>query len=170
MRREAKRIHQAGLPRLRKGNQSCRGQALIEIALVLWTFFVLAFTLIDFSWLMFSQMNMQDAVREAGRYASTGNHLTGPTGTLDTRIQSITQVLDNAAIAGNVANCTISINSVAGGVGNAGGPLDTVTIQAVCAIPLFAPGIETLFKGGNKFNFTVSSSFVNEPFPPSETL
>src|ERR1039457_141170 len=90
MRREAKRIHQAGLPRLRKGNQSCRGQALLEIALVLWTFFVLAFALIDFSWLMFSQMNMQDAVREAGRYASTGNHLPGPGGTTDTRIQSIT--------------------------------------------------------------------------------
>ena len=70
---------------------------MVEFALVAMTFFLLAFALIDFSWLMFSQMNMQDAVREAGRYAATGNSVSGLS-----RVASITQVLDQAANAANV--------------------------------------------------------------------
>src|ERR1039457_6249472 len=99
-RRKTKRIRRAGLPNLLRGNESCLGQAIIEIALVLMTFFVLSFGIIDYSWLMFTQMNIQDAVREAGRYASTGNHvITG--GVTQSRILSITDVLDGAAIASN---------------------------------------------------------------------
>ena len=61
-----------------KRKKSCGGQTLVEIALVSMTFFLASFALIDFSWLMFNQMNMQDAVREAGRYAATGNSSGGP--------------------------------------------------------------------------------------------
>ena len=68
-----KRICGTGLPRLLKRNQSSRGQALIEFSLVALTFFILVFALIDFSWLFFNQMMMQNAVREAARYASTGD-------------------------------------------------------------------------------------------------
>jgi Flp pilus assembly protein TadG len=132
------------------------------------TFFLLAFAIIDFSWLMFSQMNIQDAVREAGRYASTGNHIPNPAGGTYSRIQSITQILDATAIQGNVNNCAVAISSAVGGVGSAGGPGDTVTITATCSIPLLTPGLNW-FPGNHKFNFTASATFVNEPFPPSET-
>jgi Flp pilus assembly protein TadG len=164
-RRKAKRIRRAGLPNLLRGNESCLGQAIIEIALVLMTFFVLSFGIIDYSWLMFTQMNIQDAVREAGRYASTGNHvITG--GVTQSRILSITDVLDGAAIASNVKNCTVSVNSAAGGLGNGGGPGDTVTVSAVCLIPPMM-GLGLGLKN-NRFKFTASSSFVNEPFAPSQ--
>lgn len=164
-----KKVHQAGLPNPPKGSKSCKGQTLIEISLVLMTFFVLAFALMDFSWLMFSLMNVQDAVREAGRYASTGNHATGGDGTTLSRIDSITQILDYYAVQGNITSCTVSISSAAGGAGSAGGPGDVVTVKATCAVPLLTPGIGQWFPVGNTFNFTSSSTFVNEPFPPSET-
>lgn len=165
-RRKAKRIRRAGLPNLLRGNESCLGQAIIEIALVLMTFFVLSFGIIDFSWLMFTQMNIQDAVREAGRYASTGNHvITG--GVPQSRILSITDVLDSAAIASNVKNCTVSINSATGGTNNGGGPGDIVTVSAACLIPPLI-GINLGLGKNNQFKFTASSSFMNEPFPPSQ--
>lgn len=168
MRPATKRIRQERLLEPLNRNGACRGQTLVEASLVLMTFFLLAFAVIDFSWLMFSQMNMQDAVREAGRYASTGNHVPNPSGGTYTRIQSITDVLDGSAVQGNIRNCTVAISSAVGGVGSAGGPGDTVTITATCAIPLLTPGLRW-FPGNHDYNFTTSSTFVNEPFPPSET-
>jgi Flp pilus assembly protein TadG len=131
-------------------------------------FFLLTFVVIDYSWLMFSQMNMQDAVREAGRYASTGNHVPDPSGGYYSRVASITQVFDSNAVPGVYRNCNIAVSSATGGAGSAGGPGDTVTITATCAIPLLTPGIQW-FSKNYKFNFVASSSFVNEPFPPAET-
>lgn len=163
-----KKVHLTGLPVPPKGNRSCQGQALFEIAVVLMTFFLFTFALMDFSWLMFNQMNMQDAVREAGRYAATGNHLTNPAGGTFDRYTSITNVLDSAAT--NSAYITgVTISSVAGGAGSAGGPGDTVTITAVCAIPMLTTSIGKFFGTDNKYHFTVRASFKNEPFPPSAT-
>ncbi len=163
-----RRLGKAGLLKPLKRNESCRGQTLIEFALVAMVFFLLTFVVIDYSWLMFSRMNLQDAVREAGRYASTGNHVPDPTGGAYSRVASITQVFDRNAAPVVVTNCTIGVSSAAGGVGSAGGPGDTVTITATCAIPLMTPGMQW-FPKNYTFNFVASSSFVNEPFPPSET-
>jgi Flp pilus assembly protein TadG len=167
-RRATKRVYRAGLPFPLKGNASCKGQALPEFALVAMTFFLLAFALIDFSWLMFNQMNMQDAVREAGRYASTGNHVPDPTtpGVTLNRIASITLVLNQAAAG---TNCTPVISSAAGGVGSAGAPSDIVTIKATCDIPLLTTAIGSFLGTTNRYHFTVSSTFRNEPFSPTQT-
>lgn len=163
-----KKVHLTGLPMPLKGNASCQGQTLMEVALVLMTFFLLTFALMDFSWLMFNQMNMQDAVREAGRYAATGNHLTNPSGGTFSRITSITDVLDSQATNASYIT-SVTISSVAGGVGSAGGPNDTVTIKATCAIPLLTTSIGKFFGSDNKYHFTVRATFKNEPFPPSQT-
>jgi Flp pilus assembly protein TadG len=163
-----KKVHRTGLPVPPKGDRSCQGQTLIEISLVLMTFFLLTFALMDFSWLMFNQMNMQDAVREAGRYAATGNHLANPGGGTFSRITSITNVLDSEATNASYIT-SVTINSLAGGVGSAGGPNDTVTITAACAIPLLTTSIGKFFGTDNKYHFTVRATFKNEPFPPSQT-
>ena len=163
------RVYKASLLKPLK-REACRGQTLVEFALVAMTFFLLAFALIDFSWLMFSQMNMQDAVREAGRYAATGNSVSGLS-----RVASITQVLDQAANAANVQGCTVTFSNSAGTVGpdgkaNAGGPGANVTITAVCGVPLLTTAIgKILPQGDNKLHFTASSTFKNEPFPASQT-
>jgi Flp pilus assembly protein TadG len=141
---------------------------MVEFALISMTFFLLTFAVIDFSWLMFSQMNIQDAVREAARYAAAGNHLPDPStpGVTLSRTASITQILNQAATG---TNCTPVISSAAGGVGSAGGPSDTVTIMANCAIPTLTTAIGSFFGTDNKYHFTVRSTFKNEPFSPTQT-
>jgi len=131
-------------------------------------FFLLAFAAIDFSWLLFNQMSMQDAVRSAARYATTGNHLPNPAqpGTNLSRVASIDQILTQAAVGTHIDSIVIS--SVAGGVGSAGGPGDTVTVKAVCDVPLLTTALGSFFSG-NKFNFTVSATFNNEQFPAAMT-
>jgi len=166
--RAAKRVHNASLSTLLKRSKSCRGQSLIEFALASMTFFLLAFALIDFSWLMFNQMSMQDAVREAGRYAAAGTHLPDPTtpGVTLSRNASITKILNQSAAG---TNCAPVISSASGGVGSAGGPSDTVTITANCAVPTLTTTIGGVFGTDNKYHFTVRSTFKNEPFSPMQT-
>jgi len=169
--RRATKVQQA-LPVSLKGKQRTRGQALVEFALVAMIFFLLCFAVIDFSWLMFNQMAMQDAVREAARFAATGNHLTSAGNTLS-RDDSIKQVLNQLAMGTNVEQILIT-NSAGtlgpGGTASAGTPGTVVTITAVCDIPLLTTAIGSIFGSDNKFHFTVSSSFKNEPFPPAETF
>ncbi len=174
MRRTAKTMCRTELPMLKR-NQSCRGQALLEFSLVAMLFFLLAFAAIDFCWLLFNQMSMQNAVRAACRYASTGDYITSPTtGTSIGRVNSITQILQQAAVGTNIQSIVIS--SVAGGtcnssglpLGCAGGPGDTVTVKAVCGVPLLTNVFGSFFTG-DTFNFTVSATFKDEPFPSAQT-
>ena len=154
------RVYKASLLKPLK-REACRGQTLVEFALVAMTFFLLAFALIDFSWLMFSQMNMQDAVREAGRYAATGNSVSGLS-----RVASITQVLDQAANAANVQGCTVTFSNSAGTVGpgwqsDAGGPGANVTITAV-RVPLLTTAIGKILR-------KATISFISPRVPPLRT-
>lgn len=162
IRRTTKTFSRMGLPILLKRNQSCRGQALVEFTLVAMIFFLLSFAVIDFSWLLFNQMSMQDAVREAARYASTGAVITHSAGTTLSRVASIDQTLQNAAVVGTDIQ-SIVISSLVGGPGSPGGPGDIVTVKAVCDVPLLTFALGTFFTG-NQFNFTVSATFKNEPF------
>lgn len=178
-----KKHYKVGTPSLAMKNRSCRGQSLVELAIVLIPFFFLVFGVIDFSWALFNQMNVQDAVREAGRYASTGNHLTDSKGNPIARTASIVQVLDSYAIGSGVSIQTVQISSVYGGsstysegsgtmtgaVGAAGGPGDTVTITATCAAPMLTTFIGKFFASDSRYHFNASSTFKNEPFLPNQT-
>src|SRR5260221_13442671 len=61
-----------------RGRPAMKGQAMIEFAIVAPIFFFLIFAAMDYSRMFFSQMTLQDAVQEAGRYASTWNHQPDP--------------------------------------------------------------------------------------------
>lgn len=171
--RMTKRVRRSGLPVLRHRNRSCRGQVLVEFVLVAMFFFLLAFAIIDFSWMLFNQMGVQDAVREAARYAATGNSVAG-----SSRVASIQQILNQPSVKNNIQSIVIS-NSGNAGVCNstnlpkapnacAGGPGAVVTITANCAVPLLTNALGT-FLSGSKFTFAVSASFKNEPFPAAQT-
>jgi Flp pilus assembly protein TadG len=140
----------------------------LEFAIVLPIFFLLVFGILDFGRLFYVEMTLQNAVRQAGRYASTGNHAANPAdpGTPLTRAASILQAAQQAAPTLNISS--ITINSLGGGPGSAGGPGDTVTISITTSLQLITPLIARLFPGGI-YTFAVSSTFKNEPFPPSET-
>ena len=167
---------QAGSPRSRQGDQrvgrargaSTAGASAVEFALVAPMFFLLFFAVFDFARLFFAEMTLQNAVRQAGRYAVTGNHMPDPqhAGQNLSRVASITQVAQQAAMGFSVA--AIQISSAAGGNGSAGGPGDTVTISLTTNLQLMTPIVAQYFTGGT-YTFTVSVSFKNEPFPPANT-
>jgi len=144
------------------------GGSLVEFALAASILFLLIFAALEFAMLLSAQMTLQNAVRQAGRYAITGNHLPDPnhSGQNLSRIASITRVAQDAAMGLNVSN--IQISSVQGGSGNAGGPGDTVTISLTATLPVLTPLVAQYFQNGS-YTTTVSVTFKNEPFPPANT-
>jgi len=147
---------------------SIRGQAMLEFALVAPLFFFLIFAVIDFGRMFFVQMNLQSAVQEAGRFASTGDHLPDPNnpGQTLSRIASIIATAQQAAYGANLTN--IKISSANGGPNSAGGPGDIVTVSLTSSLPLMTPLVGRYFPNG-AYTFTSSATFKNEPFPSGET-
>ncbi len=147
---------------------STRGSAMLEFAFVVPVFFLLLFALIDFSRLFYVEITLQNAIRQAGRYAITGNHMADPNnpGQNLSRVNSIIQIAQNAAQGLDVA--AIQVSSLDGGSGSAGGPGDTVTISLTTNLKLMTGMVGQFFKNGT-YTFTVSVSFKNESFPPSDT-
>lgn len=152
---------------VRRRLRSEQGQSLVEFTSVAFLLFILVFGVIDFGRLFFSQMTLQHAVREAGRFAVTGNKLPDPSNPpqMLTRVASIKQVARQAAAGLDVS--AIDVASANGG-GNAGGPGQVVTISLTYTVKFITPIIGQFFQNG-KYSSTVHTTFKNEPFPPSQT-
>ncbi len=138
------------------------GNSLVEFALVAPLFFLLVFGILDYGRLFYEQETIQYAMRQAGRFAVTGQN----SGT--NRVTAIIQVAENAAAglinSGNINNITIT----SGGVTNfAGNPSQEMTITLVSNLQLITPGIAAFFPNGT-YTFTNSVTFRNEPFDPSK--
>jgi Flp pilus assembly protein TadG len=148
---------------------SPEGSSILEFALIAPMFCLLLFAGVDFSRIFCVEMTLQNAVREAGRYAITGNHLPDPehAGKNLSRVASITEIAQKAALGIDASG--IQISSLSGGSRSAGGPGDTVTISLTTHLPLMTPVMAQFFPNGS-YTGTVSVSFRNEPFPPSNTL
>lgn len=147
---------------------STAGTSILEFALVVPIFFLLLFALMDFGRLFYVELTLQNAVRQAGRYAITGNHMADPQhpGNTLSRVSSIIQVAQDAA--GGLDVSAIQVSSLGGGAGSAGGPGDTVTISLTTNLKLMTGLIAQFFKDGT-YTFTVSVTFRNESFPPNNT-
>jgi Flp pilus assembly protein TadG len=153
----------------RQGMRRNRGGTFVEFALVIPLFFLLTFAIVDFGYLFYMKLTLENAVRQAGRFAITGDHLTGTNGVTETRIQSIIQTATQAAAGFPISN--VQISTVQGGtnyVGSAGGPGDPVTISLSVTYTFFTHFIGKFFPGG-KDTYPVSVTFRNENFPSSET-
>jgi Flp pilus assembly protein TadG len=142
---------------------------MVEFILVAPLYFLLIFAVMDFGRMFFVQMNVQQAVQEAARYASTGNHLPDPNnpGQNLSRVNSIIAEVQQAAIGANVTN--VQVSSLAGGAGSAGGPGDTVTVSLTTNLALLTPMVASFFPNGT-YTFISSATFKNEPFSPGNTL
>jgi hypothetical protein len=150
--------------RTREIGRGNTGQALLEFALVVPLFFLLLFGIMDFGRLFSTQLTLQNALREAGRFTVTGQSLPGYS-----REDSIIQKAMEAS-GGLLTLDEITISSIPEGGGapssTAGGPGDTVTISIKYDLKLITPLIAKFFPNeGYKFN--VSTTFKNEPFLPS---
>jgi len=145
------------------------GQSLVEFAMIAPIFFLLIFGIIDFGRLYFTQSTLQHALREAGRYAVTGNKLSGtnPATTQPyTRVESIKQIASKAAMGLNIG--TVTVSSQSGGANSAGGPRDIVTVSLTHTLNLITPIVGKFFNNGQHV-FTVTTTFKNEPFNPAQT-
>ena len=132
-------------------------------------FFFLLFAVLDYGRAFFVQMNLQQAVQDAARFASTGNHLPDPNNPNQSlsRVQSIMAMVQSEAVAVPGVNPQdLQISSVLGGTNNAGGPGDTVTLSLTTNLPLMTPMIGLLFPNGD-YTFTSCATFKNEPFDPN---
>ena len=143
-----------------------RGQTMMEFILVAPLYFLLTFAVMDFGRVFFVQMNLQQAVQDAVRYASTGNHLPDPNnpGQNLSRVASIMAEVQQMAIGASVTN--VQISSLGGGSGSAGGPGDTVTVSLTTSLPLMTPLVSVFFPNG-AYTFTSSATMQNEPFSPT---
>lgn len=156
---------------LGRAHRGRRGQSLVEFALVAPLFFLLVFAITDFGRLFFTQTTLQHALREAGRYAVTGQHQlldpNNPGGTTYSRVESIRNIAQKYAV-GLLANPSdIQINSISGGVSVnnfAGNPGQTVVVSLTTHLKLITPLIGRYFGPDGTYTFTVSTSFKNEPF------
>jgi Flp pilus assembly protein TadG len=148
-----------------------RGQSLVEFSFVAFLFFLMLFGIMDFGRLFFTQMTLQNAVRQAGRFAVTGNHIVDPaTGNTMSRVDSITQIAKNAASGLNVSSIQISsANGGSSGAARAGGPRDTVTISLTTNFRFVTPMIGAFFGTNGVYQFTVKCTFLNEPFASTST-
>lgn len=144
------------------------GQSIVEFAITFLVFIFLVFAVFDFGHLFFVEMDVQNAIQEAARYGSTGNHLPDPNnpGNNLTRVLSIIDTLQNNS--GGVHFSSISVSSAVGGTNSGGGPGDMLTVSATAQMPLMTPLISRFFTNG-QYTFSASITVMNEPFPPGLT-
>lgn len=149
------------------------GQALVEIAISLSIFLLLAMGTVDFAIMFNHKLTLQNAVRQAGRYAITGQCINQPNGTCS-RYNSILQTLETSSsglLNANNVGTDVVISCVNGGGGcpnPAGGPRDVVTIQVTFPHRFLTP-LTAFFFHNTPINIKVSSTFSNEPFDPGQS-
>ena len=110
-----------------------KGQSAVEFAMVIAIFLLLVFAVIDYGWVYFAQLNIQQAVDDGGRFASTGNHTTVSVAGKPTTLSRIASIeayiqneisIPNVTVAGNLKVCDVTTNTC-GTDGVAGNPEDT---------------------------------------------
>jgi Flp pilus assembly protein TadG len=164
------RIH--GLRHLLCRSRSEEGTTLVEFAFAFLVFIFVGFAVIDFGHVFFVKTAVQNALQEAARYGSTGNHLPDPAnpGNTLSRIASIENTLQNDAMGVNITNISISSVNLAGvsDSTSAGGPGSSLTVSVTVNVPLWTPVIAQLFPNG-QYTFASSVTIMNEPFLPGLT-
>ena len=150
--------------------RSRSGQSLVEFALVAPLFFLLVFGITDFGRLFFTQETLQFALREAGRYAVTGQHMANPDTSVGgnlSRVDSIKTIAQQKAV-GIITDPSQIVVSSGGVTGFAGNPGDTVVVSLTTDLKLITPMIGRFFGANQTYHFTVQTTFRNEPFDFSQ--
>jgi Flp pilus assembly protein TadG len=146
--------------------RSQSGQSLVEFAVVAPLFFLLVFGITDFGRLFFTQETLQFALREAGRYAVTGQQMPNGSGGYLSRVNSIKAVAMQKAVGLDASHITVS-SPEGGALTPSGGPGQTVVISLTTDLKLITPMIGRFFGSDQTYHFTVSTTFRNEPFNPT---
>jgi Flp pilus assembly protein TadG len=138
-----------------------RGTSIIEVAIVFPVLMLVVLGIFDFSRMFYCRLTMQHAVREAVRFAVTGNTTLDQDGKPRARADAIkTKIQENAM------DLDVEVDKIVISPSNGGGPGEVVTVQAGFSYEFLTPLIEEFFPNG-RYDFTVSSSMKNEPFSTS---
>lgn len=142
-----------------------RGQGTIEFALALPIFVMVFFAIVEFTHLFYVQLTLQHAIREAGRYMVTGRTEKDPSN--PDKNLSRNEVI-KAVFCKNLIGTGLSCPALGDpefrlSPSDGGGPGDPVTVTANFEKAPFTSLVAQFFTGG-KANFTVSTTWVNEPF------
>lgn len=138
-----------------------RGQAVVEFTFAALLFFSLIFAIVEFSHLLYTRLNAQHALREAGRYMVTGQGF--DPGDSTARGNVIHDKFCQSLIGTGVScppvgpdfrfTCGVAACSTPGG-----NPGQTVTVTATLTKPWFTG----LF--GSPITFTLNTTWKNEPY------
>ena len=148
-------------PRFRR-----RGAALVETALAVPLLLLLVFGTVDLGRILFGHLTLQHAVREAGRFAVTGQTAPGTSGD-HPRLDSVIQKAIFWADPFPLTAADVQVSSRGGGAGSVGGPGDLVTISIQYPIHFLTPMIGKFFRN-ERYVVDVSTTFRNEFFPQSQ--
>jgi Flp pilus assembly protein TadG len=163
--REGSEIRKAGMKAKRTMGWKLgadRGGTLVEFAVSIPIVVLMMMGIFEFGRLYYTKVTVQHAVREAARFAVTGNTMNDPdTGDPLTRAESI-----KAVIRAQAQDLDIDLDRIVLDPADGGGPGDVVRVSAGFTYQVVAPGIQSLFPGG-LYDFTVSTAMVNEPFNPA---
>jgi hypothetical protein len=143
-----------------------RGLETVELAIILPVFLLLLFAILDFGRMFFTQITLQHAMREGGRFGVTGERLADPNDprTLQSRLDSIKRVVRESAVGVRINPADIHVFTVPGSPDDAGGPGQTFTIRMSYDFLFVTPMVGRFFDNGTH-RFSVSTTFRSEPYP-----
>lgn len=146
----------AGQRRLRR---DASGQSLVEFALVLPMLLLVFFGIFEFGRFYFTKLTLQHAVREATRFAVTGNVLTDPeTGEPIDRAGSIVRV-----ILHNTKDLDVELDGITITPVDGGGPEDIVRVAVDFQYDLTLPLVRGIVPDGH-VDISMSTAMRNEAF------
>ncbi len=143
----------------RKFKRNVSGQSLVEFALVLPMLLMMFFGIFEFGRFYYTKLTLQHAVREATRFAVTGNTLTDPeTGEPIDRAGSIVRV-----ILYNTRDLDVDLDGISISPADGGGPEDIVRVAVDFRYDLSLPLISKIVPDGH-VDISLSTAMRNEAF------
>lgn len=152
---------QLALIELFKNIKTQKGQAVVEFSLAALLFFAVFFAIVEFSHLFYTRLNLQYALREAGRYTVTGQGI-DPSDS-QARLNAIKNkfcqnlIGTGLSCSSGVPELTLTCIDAGGCTEPGGGPSQTVVVTGTFTKPWFTG----LF--GTPITFTLRTTWKNEP-------
>lgn len=142
----------------RSGSRSDSGQALVEFALVVPILMFLFFSIYEIGHYYSVRLSLRHGVREAARFAVTGNVLPDSTGHAMSRKASIERVIQKSAPQLAIGPEHIMLDPEDGG-----GPGEVVEVSVLYEYRFTLPGVSAFFPG-RRLPLRVTAVMKNENF------
>ena len=145
--------------RIRQIGKADSGQSLVEFALVLPLLLLVFMGISEFGRFYYTRLTLQHAVREAARYAITGQQMADPeTGEPIGRVSSIAQV-----VLENARTLDVDLDGFSVSPADGGGPEDIVRVRVTFNYDFRMPLIKELLPE-HGVSLSYETAMRNEPF------